>query len=324
MATGNTRLLVAGGAGFIGSHLVDRLVTAGYGPITVLDNLRRGDIGNLAESWKRIRFLEGDIRDLDFVRRAMRGAGIVYHLAAQSNVLGAQQDEDYSFTTNVAGTLNVLRAARDSGVKRFLFTSSREVYGDPESIPVPESAPLAPKNAYGASKMAGEAYCRAFQGQGMEVRIVRLANAYGPRDYGRVIPEFIAAAIRGEPLTIYGGTQIIDFVWVGTIVESLVRASTAAGFTGVLNVGSGRPTTVMELARAVLAETGSSSEIRVLPPRAIEVCRFVADTTALGRTLGVETCGAPLDRLRDVVDWMRSRSIAAPAATAPRTFSASC
>ena len=167
------RLLVTGGAGFIGSHLVDRLVAAGYGRITVLDNLRRGCIGNLAESRKRIRFLEGDIRDLDWVRRAMRGVGIVYHLAAQSNVLGARQDEDYSFTTNVAGTLNVLRAARDSGVKRLLFTSSREVYGDPESIPVPESAPLAPKNGYGASKMAGEAYCRAFQGQGMDICIVR-------------------------------------------------------------------------------------------------------------------------------------------------------
>ena len=129
----------------------------------------------------------------------MRGADVVFHLAAQSNVMGAVDDPDYSVTTNVIGTYNVLRAAAEAGVRRVVFTSSREVYGDPAVLPVDETRPLLAKNAYGASKVSGEAYCRTFAGtRGLEVEVVRLTNVYGPGDSGRVIPLWIKRCSRPD------------------------------------------------------------------------------------------------------------------------------
>ena len=154
------QILVTGGAGFIGSHLVARLVRNPSNSIIVLDNLHRGRIAALSEVWDKIAFVEGDVRNRDLLANVMQGCDLVYHLAAQSNVIGAVQDLDYSFSSNVTGTFNVLQAARQAGVRRLVFTSSREVYGDPRQLPVPESDPLHPKNAYGASKVTGEMYCR--------------------------------------------------------------------------------------------------------------------------------------------------------------------
>src|SRR5207245_9289304 len=150
-----------------------------------------------------------------------RGPNVVCQLAAQSNVMGAVYDADYAYSSNVTGTFNVLRAAVSAGVKRVVFTSSREVYGDPRRLPVRESAPLPPKNGYGASKAAGEVYCRAAANEGIETVILRLANVYGTRDRGRVIPLFAQAAAAGWPLTIYGGKQVLDFIWVETVVDVL-------------------------------------------------------------------------------------------------------
>ena len=151
-------ILVTGGAGFIGTHLVASLLAEGK-EVSVLDNLTRGRISNTG---KGFRFVQGDIRDRETVVKAMTGVDILFHLAAQSNVMGAVTDLDYSFTTNVFGTFEVLRAAKEAGVRRVVFTSSREVYGDAAVLPVSEDAPLHAKNAYGASKVAGELYCRVF------------------------------------------------------------------------------------------------------------------------------------------------------------------
>ena len=156
------RILITGGAGFIGSHLVDRLALDPSNHLIVLDNLRRGRLANLEPMTDRVEFIQGDICDRSVVERAVQGVDLVYHLAAQSNVLGAVTDIDYSFRANVVGTFEVLKAAAEAGVRRLVFSSSREVYGDPQTLPVPESAPISPKNAYGASKAAGEMYCRAF------------------------------------------------------------------------------------------------------------------------------------------------------------------
>ena len=158
------RVLVTGGAGFLGSHLVDAVVAAGD-EVIILDNLYRGSAANIDAHLRSgaVTFIEGDIRDYTAVLEAAAGVDVVYHLAAQSNVIGALEDTDYSFTTNVAGTYNVLKAAACAGVRRLVFSSSREVYGEPDSIPVPESAPLTAKYPYGASKIAGEAYCRVWE-----------------------------------------------------------------------------------------------------------------------------------------------------------------
>lgn len=292
------RVLVTGGAGFLGSHLVDALVAAGD-EVIVLDNLYRGSAANIDPHLRTgaVTFIEGDIRDYPAVLEAAGRTEVVYHLAAQSNVIGAIKDTDYSFTTNVAGTYNVLKAAAATGVRRLVFSSSREVYGEPESLPVPESAPLAAKNPYGASKVAGEAYCRVWESTtGLECRILRFANVYGPRDRDRVIPIWLGRARRDEPLELYGGEQVIDFVWVGKAVEALLAAARSE-LTGPINVGSGTGVTLPHLAQRLLEETGSPSKLETLPARGVEVVRFVADIERMQRVLGVTPDIDPLAHL---------------------------
>jgi UDP-glucose 4-epimerase len=303
------RILVTGGAGFIGSHLVDFLVSQKLGQIVVIDNLKRGRLGNLAKSIDRIEFIDGDIRNRELIERGTQGIDIIFHLAAQSNVLGAVEDVDYSFTSNVAGTLEVLRAAKQSGVRRMVFTSSREVYGEPASLPVPENAPIAPKNAYGASKAAAEMYCQVLANGGLTVSVVRLANVYGARDFDRVIPIFLERALRDEPLTIYGGQQILDFVWIDTVVQALLQACDIREFPGPINVGSGKPTTIMELATKIVAMTGSRSEISVESQRAVEVSRFIASTEQMQRVLGIIPEPNPLSHLARLVQGPDASSL---------------
>jgi UDP-glucose 4-epimerase len=296
---------VTGGAGFIGSHLVDVLVRENAGRIVVLDNLKRGRLANLAQSLDRIEFVNGDIRDRELMERTSQGVDLIYHLAAQSNVLGAVHDLDYSFTANVVGTIEVLRAAQKSGVRRVVFTSSREVYGDPQSLPVPETAPIAPKNAYGASKAAAEMYCRVFSAGRLTVAVLRLANVYGSRDFDRVIPIFLDQALRNLPLTLYGGQQVLDFVWIDTVVQGLMGAAELPAWPGPVNVGSGVPTTILDLAARVVSKTGSSSEVRIGPARDVEVSRFVASTECMRQTLGIVPPADPLVQLPALIEWTK-------------------
>jgi UDP-glucose 4-epimerase len=301
------RILVTGGAGFIGSHLVERLARDNAGSVVVLDNLRRGRKENLDPFLDRITFIEGDIRERNVLLEAMRGCELVYHLAAQSNVIGAVQDLEYSFTSNVDGTFNVLQAARLVGVKRVVFTSSREVYGDPQHLPVAETAPLQPKNAYGASKVAGELYCRVIGEQGPETVILRLANVYGTRDRDRVIPIFVENALRAETITMYGGKQMLDFVWIDVVVDALWKVGFGDLIREPVNIGSGKGTVIGDLARRVVEVTKAPSRIHADPPREIEVSRFVADTTRARQIFGLEPPQDPLSHLADVVEWMKAR-----------------
>jgi UDP-glucose 4-epimerase len=304
------RSLVTGGAGFIGSHLVDVLLARGDG-VSALDNLRRGRWEHLSEHHgdPRLRRLEADIRDADAMREACAGVDTVFHLAAQSNVLGASKDVHYSSETNVVGTVNVLAGALDAGVRRVVFTSSREVYGDPDELPVPENRPLAPKNYYGASKTAGEAYCAAFRERGLDVRTLRLANVYGPRDTERVIPLWLDRAARGLDLEVYGGKQVLDFVWIDVVVEALQRAADLDSMPEPVNVGSGQGTPITALAEHILAATGSASTIRTLAAREEEVVRFVADTQRMREVLGIAPPDNPLGHLA----VLAGRQVEAPA-----------
>jgi len=295
------RILVTGGAGFIGSHLTRRLVEVNAGEVIVVDNLYRGQINALADVERHIKFHQGDIRERPALRRAMEGVELIYHLAAQSNVLGAVADLDHSFSTNTIGTYNVLREARHCGARRVVFASSREIYGEVSQLPVSESAPINPKNAYGASKAAGELYCRVFGAGGPEVVILRLANVYGPGDRDRVIPLFIEKARAGQPLTIYGETKILDFVWVGDVVNALLEAGVRDIAGETINVGSGCGTSLPQLAERIIRLTGSSSPVHFAPGRIAEVDRFVADIRRARELLGYVPPADPLYRLHDTV-----------------------
>jgi UDP-glucose 4-epimerase len=266
----------------------------------------RGRIENLQASLDRVRVRVGDVRDRQVLTECAKGCDVIFHLAAQSNVMGSAQDGDYCFTTNVAGTYNVLEAARACGVRRVVFSSSREVYGEPWKLPVPESAPLAPKNAYGTSKAAAEVYCGAWRSAGLEVVILRLANVYGPRDYGRVIPLFIENALANDPIVLYGGSQIVDFVWIGDVVDVFEQAGLGEYVETPVNVGTGRGVTVDELARRILKATGSLSPVQRNAARDLEVAKFEADTTLARRIFNLESRIDPLWRLEDVVESIRS------------------
>lgn len=297
------RITVTGGAGFIGGHLLKALLESGNHELVVLDNLRtrRPLAAGLARA---VEFRRHDIRDPDALHKALRGCEVVYHLAAQSNVAGSLEDPDYSFASNVAGTYNVLRAASQAGLRRVVFTSSREVYGEPEVLPAGESAPLRPSSPYGASKAAGEMYCQ-FYARESEVTVVRLANVYGAGDCGRVIPLFIENALRGDPLVVYGGGQLLDFVAVATVVRALVRIGLGPFVAGPLNIGSGTGTTLQDLGNRIVAAAGSRSRVTIGPRRPCEVMRYVADIGRAQAAIGLERPADPLWQLPECIEWAR-------------------
>ena len=293
----NANVLVTGGAGFIGSHLVQRLLSQ-RARVTVLDNFSRTSSDSpLHYTGDSVRLIRGDIRDRDCVEAACAGQDVVFHLAAQSSVMRAAADWDESFTSNVAGTFEVLRAAKLMGAKHCVFASSREVYGDPARLPVAEDAPLNPKNAYGVSKLAGELYCRAFEDDLFRVSVLRLANVYGPGDLGRVIPLFLGQAVRNEDLVLYGGGQVLDFVWIHTVVDAFLSVALSKAPTGPLNIGSGAGITVQDLARRIVNLSGSRSRIIVEPARSVETVGFIADITNAKQKLHIDVPDQALDYL---------------------------
>lgn len=306
-------ILITGGAGFIGSHLARRLVRDRAGSVTILDNFQRGSTESLAGCLDEIRLRQADVRDPKALLEAVRGIDLVYHLAAQSSVMASQADADYTFQTNVLGTFELLRAAQMNGVRRVVFTSSREVYGDPLRVPVPETASLKPKNHYGASKLAGEAYCSVFRSEGLETAVLRLANVYGPGDKDRVLPLFVERALGGQPLVLYGGQQVLDFVWIDTVVEALWKAGFGDLIPEPLNIGSGKGVTISRLSRRVLELTGWRSHVEIVAARQIEVMGFVADVARARCVLGLEKPADPLFGLAGMVDRSRRHLAGSPA-----------
>ena len=305
------KILVTGGAGFIGSHLVDRLVQTNAGQVTVLDNFSRGREEHLVRSRSKIEVVRGDIRDRTSLQNVMNGVDLVFHLAAQSNVLGAVKDLDYSFETNVVGTFEVLRAADAAGVKRIIFSSSREVYGEPTSLPVAETAPIAPKNAYGISKATGEMYCRLFADRGTEVIVLRLANVYGTRDRDRVIPLFAEQSLAGKSLTVFGRNKILDFLWIEDLLDVLCKAATCSCPESAVNIGSGKGVNLVDLAERISALAGNSSDVRVTEERAPEVGRYVADVGLARKLFDLHCPDDAIEHLPAVVNFIRSEMLAA-------------
>ena len=268
-------VLVTGGAGFIGSHLVERLVKKGY-KVIVVDNLLRGKIENLSNVIDEIEFVRCSITDYNRIKELVKTSDIVFHLAAVSRVIPSIENPELCFEYNCRGTEIIARLCSKYN-KKLIFASSREVYGTAKYLPVDEQHPLNPENPYGASKVFGEkiieAYARCY---GLEYVILRLANVYGPRDFGRVIPIFINNAIKNEDLIVYGGDQILDFIFIDDVIDAFIRAIDVNG-NYILNIGSGKGTTILELAKLIIKILRSKSKIVIHKRRKGEIERFVAN-----------------------------------------------
>jgi UDP-glucose 4-epimerase len=283
------RVLVTGGAGFIGSHLVKALVKAGH-QVRVLDNLSTGSIENLADVLNAIEFVRGDVRDYGTVEYAVRGVDAVVHLAALIDVAESVEKPDLYFDVNIRDTYNVAKALRN--IDTFVFTSSSAVYGEPIKVPIPEDHPLMPKSPYAASKVSGEAFVQAFANQyGFRPVILRLFNVYGPkqsRAYAGVIIEFIRRVSRGEPPIVFGdGEQTRDFVHVSDVVEAIMLSLRNEGVRGVLNIGSGEGITINYLANLILKLMGRE-DLRPIyaTPRPGDIRHSIADITRARKGLG--------------------------------------
>jgi UDP-glucose 4-epimerase len=293
--------LITGGAGFIGSHLAIRLLHLRMGAVRVIDNLSRPRWPIAVLRRDGVEAAEGDIRDASDLRSAMAGCTVVFHLAAKATVMDCESDPIEAFAVNARGTYGVLAMAQELGVKRVVVASSREVYGEAASLPVGESTPLRPKNVYGVTKAAAESWCASIAAEGLEVTILRLSNVYGPGDTNRVLPRFIQNAKAGTPLMLYGGGQVVDFVWIDAVVEAFVAAGFGPHVHGAVNIGSGTGMTILETARRVLAGCRSASPLQVLEARSSEVSGFVADIRRAERELGFVRPVDPLAELARLI-----------------------
>ena len=258
-------VLVTGGAGFIGSHLVPRLLELGHS-VTVLDNLSTGKLENLDGVLDHPKFVfqRGDIRDKTIPNEVFDGVDSVIHLAALIDISASVADPIQNHEVNVDGTFNMLHAAIKHNVKKFVFASSTAVYGDAKTLPLQENIALHPISPYAASKVAGEAYCSAFASCfGLETIVLRFFNIYGPRSenspYSGVITKFLQKIIKGEVLTIDGdGEQTRDFIHVSDIVKAVILALEQEGLKGeVFNVCTGVPTSINQLAATLKTVTAS-------------------------------------------------------------------
>ncbi len=306
--------LVTGGAGFIGSNIVERLVDEGH-HVRVLDNFSTGRRENLAPWLHRIELLEGDLRDPETVHQAVQGVDYVLHQGAIPSVPRSVDDPLTSHQCNATGTLNLLIAARDAPVKRVVYASSSSVYGDSPELPKRETMPTDPLSPYAVSKLAGETYCRAFcQVYGLETVCLRYFNVFGPRQdpgsqYAAVIPAFVTAMLDGRRPVVYGdGRQSRDFTYVANVVEANLlacRAEDAAG--GVYNAACGRRTTLLELLEALERVTGRQANPRFDPPRPGDVKHSVAAIDQARRHLGYEPIVGFEEGLRRTVAFFADR-----------------
>jgi nucleoside-diphosphate-sugar epimerase len=287
------RVLVTGGGGFIGSHLVRDLVADGH-EVRVLDNFATGRRENLLNLDSLFELIEGDIQSYERVHNAVRDCEVVLHQAAMPSVPRSVQDPLTSNASNVIGTLNVLLAARDSGIRRVVFASSSSVYGASEGLPKRESQTPLPISPYAVAKLASEGYCRSFHHvYDLETVALRYFNVFGPQQdplsqYAAVIPNFLSAALDGRPPVIFGdGTQTRDFTYVSNIVEANRLAITAPDIGGqVFNVACGGRISLNEVVEAIAELTDNPIQPLYREPRPGDVPHSMADITRAREVFG--------------------------------------
>jgi UDP-glucose 4-epimerase len=288
-----SKVIVTGGAGFIGSNLADKLVSLGH-RVIILDNLSTGKMSNIESTLAigKAEFIKGSITNLVLLRELFWGAEYVFHQAALPSVPRSVKYPRVSHNINITGTLNVLIAARDRGVKKVVYASSSSVYGDTPTQPITEDMRPNPLSPYAITKLTGEYYCEVFNKiYGLETVTLRYFNAYGPRQdphssYAAVIPLFFQNILAGKPPIIYGdGEQSRDFTFIEDIVNANIQAAQSHA-TGIFNVGNSQEVTINELVRRVIDLTGEAVEPVYSKSRAGDILRSLADISKARAAFG--------------------------------------
>jgi nucleoside-diphosphate-sugar epimerase len=308
------KYLVTGAAGFIGSNIVEKLLQQGDA-VRVLDNLSTGKQSNIDLFGDRIEFLKGDIRNPEDCRKAVRGMDYVLHQAALASVPRSVKDPVESNDVNINGTLNVLIAARDEGIKRVVYAASSSAYGDSPKLPKEESMTPNPLSPYAINKLVGEYYCRVFtELYGLETVALRYFNVFGPRqdpksEYAAVVPKFITLLLAGQSPEIYGdGEQSRDFTYVDNVVAGNLLAVKAPQAPGkMVNLACGGRYTLNELGQLLKEIIGSDAEIRHGQPRAGDVQHSCADIERAKNILGFEVKVSFEEGLKKTVAWYREQ-----------------
>ena len=304
------KILVTGGSGFIGSHIVEHFQGKAE-EIRVLDNLRTGYRHNL--DGFQCTFIEGSVTERDTVKRAVEGVDYIYHLAALVSVPESMEKPGECVDINVHGLLNVLEEAEAAGVKKLVFASSAAIYGDNPTVPKLEGMFPEPKSPYAITKLDGEYYLNMFQNEGrLDTTALRFFNVFGPRQdpkgaYAAAVPIFIERALRGEPITIFGdGGQTRDFIYVKDIVGALVFAAETEGVAGVFNAGYGGQITINDLAEEIVKAAGTNAEIRHAEERPGDVRHSRASAERL-MSAGWKPQFTLAEGLSQTLEWFRAK-----------------
>lgn len=287
-------IIVTGGAGFIGSNITEELCKDNE--VVVIDDLSTGRIENIQhlEKSNKIKFIKNTITNLSLLKRTFKGADYVLHQAAIPSVPRSVADPILSNEAGITGTLNVLVAARDCGVKKVIYASSSSVYGDTPTLPKREDMVTTPLSPYALTKLTGEQYCRIFyELYGLKTISLRYFNVFGPHqdtksEYAAVIPQFISRIINGEPITIYGdGEQTRDFTFVKDIVQANIKAAESSA-VGYYNIAGGNRISINELAKTIYKIAGTKTKIRYDPTRPGDIKHSLADITKAKEAFGYE------------------------------------
>lgn len=305
------KVLVTGGAGFIGSNLVKSLLDLGYEAV-VLDDLSSGFRENL---WDTAAFIEGDIRDKAIVEQAMSGCEVVFHVAASVGNVRSIENPLIDVSVNLLGTLNVLEGARKYGIKKVIFSSSAGIFGELKTLPIAENHPQEPNSPYGVSKLAAEKMCLVYNDlYGMSNVCLRYFNVYGPAQrydaYGNVIPIFANCILKGKQLTIYGdGEQTRDFINVHDVAEANLKVAFSSDLRGVFNIGSGKSITINKLAHLIQKIAGIEVGIEYTLPRKGDVRHSRADIHAAAKAFGFSPKIGIEEGLSEYMSWINQDSL---------------
>ncbi len=307
------KILITGGAGFIGSHLCEKYTEEGHSVIC-LDNFSSGNLINIRHllTRKNFKLVNGDIRDFDLLEKIMRGVEVVFHLAAQIHVDRSIVEPQLTYEVNVLGTQNILEASRIYDVRKVIYASTSEVYGSAQYVPIDENHPLDAPHPYGASKIAADRMCYAFiHTYNMDISIIRMFNAYGPKQkdsgYGGVISLFVKRVLGGVPPIIYGdGQQTRDYNYIKDVVKAY---DTVLNYDKPLrepiNFGTGREIKILDLAHQIIKLCGKECQLQPVhvEPRPGEVQRLIANSSKAERILGWRPIYKLEEGLREFIDW---------------------